>query len=67
MPRVLIATLLGLSGFIAYVAAALVLADRLAPMTWPIQLLYFGIAGSLWVFPAWGLMLWAARGREETP
>lgn len=64
MPRVLIAALLGLSGFVAYVAAAVVVADRVSPLNWMIQLLYFVVAGMLWVIPARWLMLWGAGGRR---
>ena len=66
MSRILIATLLGLAGFAVYVVVALALADRLAPVGWVAQLGYFLVAGVLWVFPIWWLMLWAARGRQES-
>ena len=61
MPRILAAVLLGLGFFFLYVAAALALADRLGPMQWALQLLYFAVVGTLWVFPIRWLMLWAAR------
>ncbi len=62
MSRPLIATLLGLLGFILYVMAAVTLADRIEPQ-WAVQLGYFIIAGTAWVLPARWLMLWAAHQR----
>jgi hypothetical protein len=63
MSRIPIAVCLGLGGFLAYTIAAVILADRLGPMPWPVQLVYFAVAGVLWVFPARWLMLWAAHLR----
>lgn len=64
MVRILIALLLGLTGFVAYIAAAVTLADRVAslqiPLHWAVQALYFLLAGVLWALPASWLMLWAA-------
>ncbi|MBU6497830.1 MAG: DUF2842 domain-containing protein [Rhodospirillales bacterium] len=61
MWRPLIATLAGLAGFIAYIAGAVTLADRVGGLPWPVQAGYFVVAGVLWVAPAHLLMLWAAR------
>jgi len=61
MPRVLIATLVGLVGFILYVGAAVTLADPVERLHWAIQALYFLAAGLLWTIPARWLMYWAAR------
>jgi hypothetical protein len=61
MPRILIATIVGLVGFVAYVVAAVTLADYLSPMHWALQALFFLVAGTLWVFPIRSLMYWAAR------
>jgi hypothetical protein len=61
MPRPLIAVLVGLVGFAAYIAAAVTLADPLLHGPWPVQTLYFLVAGVAWVFPARWLMIWAAR------
>jgi hypothetical protein len=62
MPRILIATLVGLVGFAVYVAATMILADHVMSSHWALQALYFLVAGVLWVIPARSLMLWAARG-----
>jgi hypothetical protein len=61
MLRILVATMLGLAGFVAYLATAIVLADRVAPLHWTIQAAYFVVAGVLWVIPAHYLILWAGR------
>jgi hypothetical protein len=61
MFRIPFATALGLAGFIAYIAGAIVLADRVAPLHWAIQAAYFVIVGVLWVIPAHFLILWAGR------
>jgi len=61
MPRILIATIVGLVGFVAYVVAAVTLADYLSPMHWAVQALFFLVAGTLWVLPIRSLMYWAAR------
>jgi hypothetical protein len=61
MPRVLIATLAGLVGFILYVTAAVTLADPVQRLHWSVQAMYFLAAGLLWTIPARWLMYWAAR------
>jgi hypothetical protein len=61
MPRIPIAVLAFLIGFSLYVAAAIVLADRLTGLNWLIQAVYFLIAGVLWTLPTRWLMFWAAR------
>jgi hypothetical protein len=61
MPRIPIAVLAFLIGFSLYVAAAVLLADRLAGFNWAIQALYFLLAGVLWTVPTRWLMFWAAR------
>jgi len=61
MTRILFATIVGLVGFVAYLAGAVVLADQVATLHWTVQLAYFLVAGVLWVVPAHFLVLWAAR------
>ena len=61
MPRILIATLTGLLGFTLYIGLVLALADLLYPLYWALQVLFFVVAGTLWVFPAKFLLFWAAR------
>ena len=61
MLRTMIAVALGLPAFVAYVVAAVTLADRVTGLHWTIQALYFLIAGVLWAGPAYWLILWASR------
>jgi hypothetical protein len=66
-PRTGLALLAGLAGFLAYMVAAVSLADAVAHAHWALQALFYLAAGLLWVLPAWGLMLWAARGGRAPP
>ncbi len=59
-----LALLIGLIGFILYVAGAIALADHVRGLHWAVEALYFLLAGVLWVFPARTLMLWAAGARR---
>jgi len=61
MPRVALASLLGLSGFLLYVVAAVTLGDLVVDRHWTLQALFYAAAGILWVWPAKRLMFWAAR------
>jgi hypothetical protein len=61
MPRVLIASTVGLTGFVLYVAAVVTLADPVGRLHWSVQALYFLTTGLLWTIPARWLMYWAAR------
>jgi hypothetical protein len=63
MPRKLIASLLGLFGFIAYVMIAVSLADRLTDSNVVVQTVYFLVAGVLWVLPIRWLMFWSVGKR----
>ncbi len=63
MTRVPIAVGLGIAGLVAYVAAVVTLADHVTHAVWPVQALYFAMAGAGWVLPARWLMLWAAHMR----
>lgn len=63
MSRPLLAVLIGVFGFVAYVAAVVAMADHVLRLHWLVQLLYFGVAGIVWVWPARALMFWGARGR----
>ena len=61
MSRAPLASLIGILGFFAYIAAVVVLADVVLRQHWTVQLVYFIVAGILWVWPAKRLMFWAAR------
>lgn len=60
MSRILLATVAGLLGFTLYVGVVLALADALYPLHWALQVLFFVVAGTVWVFPAKLLLFWAA-------
>ncbi len=64
MSRIPLAMLIFLVGFTVYVAAAVVLADRVLGLHWTVQALYFVVTGIAWAWPARALMFWAARGRR---
>jgi hypothetical protein len=61
VPRSVIALVFGLPAFVAYVVAAATLADRVNTLHWAIQALYFLVAGVLWAWPAYWLIIWASR------
>ncbi len=60
MSRPAIAAVVGILGFLAYVAVAVALADHVVPLHWIVQLAYFVVAGVAWVWPARVLMFWGA-------
>jgi hypothetical protein len=55
--------LAGVAFVLLYVAAAVMLPDRLPRMNPLLEAIYWGVAGILWVIPIRWLMLWAARKR----
>ncbi len=61
MSRPFLAAIGGVLGFLAYVAAVVVLADHVLAMHWLVQFAYFVVAGTVWAWPARALILWAAR------
>jgi len=63
MPRKLIASLMGLAGFVAYVVAVVTLADRVTEANVIVQTVFFLVAGVLWTIPARWLMLWSVGQR----
>ncbi len=62
MSRPTAAALMGVAFVIAYIAAAVTLADLL-PGYWWLTALYFLVAGVVWVFPVRWLMLWSVHKR----
>lgn len=62
MSRPYAAALMGIAFVIAYVIAAVTLADAL-PGHWTVQAAYFLVAGIAWVFPVRWLMLWSVHKR----
>lgn len=67
MPRPALAFLLGLIGFLAYIMVAVALGDVVVHRHWLLQLLYYVVAGIVWVFPAKWLIVWAARAPRPNP
>ena len=63
MPRIAIASLAGITGFLLYIGVVVALADHVLPLHWLLQVPYFLIAGIAWVFPARWLMYWGAGQR----
>ncbi len=63
MSRTPIATLAGILFVFAYIAAAVVLPEHVGRMPWPVEAVYWCVAGLLWVLPIRWLMLWAVHKR----
>ncbi len=63
MSRVPAASLAGICFVVAWVAGAAALADYIFRLPFALQVLYFAVAGFVWVFPVRWLMLWAAHQR----
>jgi hypothetical protein len=63
MPRIVIASAAGLLFFTAWVVACVLTADQVFKLPFAVQLVYFAVAGFVWVFPIRWLMLWAAHRR----
>ncbi len=63
MSRRTIATLLGLVFLAAYLIVVLAIPDLVGRVHWAVELLYWCLAGLLWVLPVRWLMLWAAYRR----
>ncbi len=63
MSRIPIATLAALVFVFAYIVAVVVLPEYLPPMWWPVEAVYWGIAGLIWVLPVRWLMLWSVHKR----
>jgi Protein of unknown function (DUF2842) len=60
--RKLIGTVGILAFLTAYVVVVATLSDRV-PKAWPVQALYFGLAGVLWGVPLLPLISWMNRGK----
>jgi hypothetical protein len=64
MSRNKLATLATIVFVLGWIVGAVALADWLPPLHWAVQAVFWLVVGFVWVFPIWGLMLWAARGRK---
>ncbi|MCC7427937.1 MAG: DUF2842 domain-containing protein [Alphaproteobacteria bacterium] len=67
MSRPLLASLIGIAGFIAYVVVVVTLADHIIGLHWIAGVLYFPVAGFVWVFPAARLIRWARADQGGRP
>ena len=61
MSKPMLAGLLGVIGFLLYVAVVIILADHVLGTHWTLEFIYFALAGIVWVWPAKALIIWAAR------
>lgn len=61
MSKPMLAGLLGVIGFLLYVAVVIILADHILGTHWALEFIYFALAGIVWVWPAKALIIWAAR------
>lgn len=61
--RAATATLIGLMGFLLYVGGVMWLSDQVMAWHWAAQVLFFGLAGIAWVWPARWLLIWGAGAR----
>jgi hypothetical protein len=61
MSRGKIALLIGIIGFIAYIAIVVAAGDFFVHRHWALQAVYYITAGFVWVFPAVRLIKWSAR------
>jgi len=55
--------LAGILFVFAYIGAAVVLPEHVGRMPWPVEAVYWCVAGLLWVLPIRWLMLWAVHKR----
>jgi hypothetical protein len=63
MSRGKLAFLIGVVGFIVYIAVVVALGDFVVQSHWAIQLIYYVFCGIIWVIPAKRLIEWAARAQ----
>jgi hypothetical protein len=61
MSKPMLAGLIGIIGFLLYVAVVIILADHVLGTHWTVEFVYFALAGIVWVWPAKALIIWAAR------
>ena len=63
MSRTPVAVLAALVFVFVYIVAAVVLPEYLPAMPWPVEAIYWCIAGLIWVLPVRWLMLWSVGKR----
>lgn len=47
----------------AWSVAVVTVAGWLSGMPWPVQIIYYGVAGIVWILPLKPLMQWMSTGR----
>ena len=61
MSRGKLAFLIGVVGFIVYIAVVVALGDFVVQRHWALQLVYYIFFGIIWVIPAKRLIEWGAK------
>lgn len=61
MSKSMLAGIIGVTGFLFYVAAVIILADHVLGTHWVFEFVYFALAGIVWVWPAKALIIWGAK------
>ncbi len=61
MSRPMLAGIIGITGFLIYVAVVIILADHVLGTHWTVEFVFFALAGIVWVWPAKALIIWGAR------
>ncbi|WP_028465567.1 MULTISPECIES: DUF2842 domain-containing protein [Nisaea] len=51
-------------GLIAYIAGVVTVANHMLPQHWLAELLFYPVAGFLWIFPAIRLIGWTKKDKE---
>lgn len=64
MMRKLSGYMLGLIGLMIYILAVLRLGAALLPQNAIIDMLYYAVAGIIWIFPAMGFIRWWYRPKK---
>lgn len=64
--RKILGSIVLLAWLLGYIAVAVVIGDRIALEHWAWKLLYFPIAGIVWVLPVKPLILWMHAKDEPT-
>ena len=63
MSRSTVATIAGLAFVFLYIVVVVAIPDMIGRMHWLIEVVYWAVAGVIWVFPIRWLMLWAVGKR----
>lgn len=58
-----IAAVAGVAFVLAYIALAITVPDWTGRLYWPVEALYWLVAGIVWVFPIRWLLLWSVGKR----